>query len=87
MPGKVVKLLVTEGDEVTKGQPLLVIEAMKMEHTLSAHADGFVQGLTGLHVGTQVEDGQVLLYIGEVAAAGKDADGAAAAAAVGAGAA
>jgi 3-methylcrotonyl-CoA carboxylase alpha subunit len=86
MPGKVVKLLVIEGDEVTKGQPLLVIEAMKMEHTLSAHADGFVQGLSGLHVGTQVEDGQVLLYIGEVAAAGKDADGAAAAA-VGAGAA
>jgi biotin carboxyl carrier protein len=87
MPGKVVKLLVTEGGEVTKGQPLLVIEAMKMEHTLSAHADGFVQGLSGLHVGTQVEDGQVLLYIGEAAAADKDAEGSTAAAAVGAGAA
>jgi 3-methylcrotonyl-CoA carboxylase alpha subunit len=79
MPGKVVKLLVSEGDEVLKGQPLLVIEAMKMEHTLSAHADGFVQGLSGLHVGTQVEDGQVLLYISETAAAaaGKEGEGAA----------
>ncbi|KAF6259823.1 carbamoyl-phosphate synthase L chain, ATP binding domain-containing protein, partial [Scenedesmus sp. NREL 46B-D3] len=82
MPGKVVKLLVSEGDEVAKGQPLLVIEAMKMEHTLSAHADGVVQGLSGLHVGTQVEDGQVLLCIGELAAVGgKDAEVGAAAAA------
>ncbi|WIA19437.1 hypothetical protein OEZ85_004054 [Tetradesmus obliquus] len=78
MPGKVVKLLVAESDEVTKGQPLLVIEAMKMEHTLSAHADGVVQGLAGLHVGTQVEDGQVLLYIGKAAAGGRDGEAAAA---------
>eukprot|EP00878_Enallax_costatus_P033239 GHUV01036644.1.p2 GENE.GHUV01036644.1~~GHUV01036644.1.p2 ORF type:complete len:237 (+),score=89.57 GHUV01036644.1:81-713(+) len=81
MPGKVVKLLVSEGDAVSRGQPLLVIEAMKMEHTLSAHAEGIVQGLSGLHVGTQVEDGQVLLRIGEPAAAGgKDAEGGVAAA-------
>ena len=78
MPGKVVKLLVAENDEVAKGQPLAVMEAMKMEHTLSAHADGVVQGLAGLHVGTQVEDGQVLLYIGKAAAAGKDGEAAAA---------
>lgn len=32
-----------------------------MEHTLTAHADGVVQGVEGLHVGTQVEDGQELL--------------------------
>eukprot|EP00879_Flechtneria_rotunda_P001862 GHRR01002033.1.p1 GENE.GHRR01002033.1~~GHRR01002033.1.p1 ORF type:complete len:621 (+),score=231.38 GHRR01002033.1:1707-3569(+) len=63
MPGKVVKVLIAEGQSVDKGQALLVIEAMKMEHTLTAHTDGVVEGLQGLHMGTQVEDGQVLLRI------------------------
>lgn len=69
MPGKIVKVLVAEGAAVAKGDPLLVLEAMKMEHTLTAHADGVVEGLTGLHVGTQVEDGQELLRIVAAAAA------------------
>jgi 3-methylcrotonyl-CoA carboxylase alpha subunit len=63
MPGKVIKVLVTEGSKVSKGDPLLVLEAMKMEHTLTAHADGVVEGVGSLHVGTQVEDGQELLRI------------------------
>lgn len=63
MPGKVVKVLVIEGQAVEKGQGLVVVEAMKMEHTLTAHTSGVVEGLTGLHVGTQVEDGQVLLRV------------------------
>jgi 3-methylcrotonyl-CoA carboxylase alpha subunit len=63
MPGKVVKLLVSEGATVAQGQPLLVIEAMKMEHTLTAHTAGAVQGISGLYVGSQVEDGQELLVI------------------------
>lgn len=63
MPGKVIKLLVSEGATVTQGQPLLVIEAMKMEHTLTAHTAGAVQGISGLYVGSQVEDGQELLVI------------------------
>eukprot|EP00878_Enallax_costatus_P011806 GHUV01012324.1.p1 GENE.GHUV01012324.1~~GHUV01012324.1.p1 ORF type:complete len:586 (+),score=181.25 GHUV01012324.1:1012-2769(+) len=77
MPGKVIKVLVQEGQAVEKGQGLVVIEAMKMEHTLTAHVSGVVEGLSGLHVGTQVEDGQVLLRIGEAA---KKAHAAAAAA-------
>lgn len=71
MPGKVIKLLVAEGAAVAKGDPLLVLEAMKMEHTLTAHADGVVEGVGALHVGTQVEDGQELLRIVDKAAAAK----------------
>lgn len=40
MPGKVVKLLVKEGDEVVEDQPLLIIEAMKMENDIFAPAKG-----------------------------------------------
>lgn len=42
MPGKLLKVLVANGDTVTEGQPLAIIEAMKMEHTLSAPFDGEV---------------------------------------------
>lgn len=62
MPGKIVKLLVTEGQRVVAGQALLVMEAMKMEHAVAASAPGVVSGL-GVSVGSQVEDGQVLLSI------------------------
>jgi 3-methylcrotonyl-CoA carboxylase alpha subunit len=43
MPGRVIKLLVKEGASVTKGQALLILEAMKMEHTIAAPADGTVK--------------------------------------------
>lgn len=42
MPGRVVRVLVASGDTVRKGQPLLVLEAMKMENELKAAADGLV---------------------------------------------
>ena len=42
MPGKIISIAVKAGDTVEKGQPLLVMEAMKMEHTISAPADGKV---------------------------------------------
>jgi len=42
MPGVVTKVLVAEGDEVRKGQPLLAVEAMKMEHLIRAPRDGRV---------------------------------------------
>lgn len=62
MPGKVVALLVNIGDEVKAGQPLVVTEAMKMEHTLTAPRDGRVAELL-CRVGDQVPEGAELLRI------------------------
>jgi acetyl-CoA/propionyl-CoA carboxylase biotin carboxyl carrier protein len=45
MPGTVLAVNVTEGQEVTFGQPLLIVEAMKMEHTVTAPLDGTVTDL------------------------------------------
>jgi biotin carboxyl carrier protein len=42
MPGVVVKLLVAPGDQVSRGQPLLILEAMKMQNEIAAPADGRV---------------------------------------------
>ena len=47
MPGKLVKLLVEPGQPVKAGEPLLVLEAMKMEHTLRAPADAVVEKTFG----------------------------------------
>jgi 3-methylcrotonyl-CoA carboxylase alpha subunit len=60
MPGKVVAVLVESGAKVARGQPVVVIEAMKMEHTISAPADGKI---TELHyrVGDQVAEGAALI--------------------------
>ena len=54
MPGKVIALDVAEGDTVTAGQRLMVLEAMKMEHALTAPFDGTVRDLSA-SVGGQVE--------------------------------
>ncbi|HJR92769.1 MAG TPA: biotin carboxylase N-terminal domain-containing protein [Acidimicrobiia bacterium] len=64
MPGKVVRVAVAEGDEVTEGQELLVMEAMKMEHTLRAPHRGSV---TALHAkeGDQVGADDVLVVVTE----------------------
>ena len=64
MPGKVSRLMVAEGDAVEAGQPLLVLEAMKMEHTLKAPVDGTVEKISAGE-GDQVSDGQVLVKITE----------------------
>ncbi len=45
MPGVVVKLLVKEGDAVEKGQPLLILEAMKMQNEITAPAPGMVKAI------------------------------------------
>ncbi|MET0326888.1 MAG: biotin carboxylase N-terminal domain-containing protein [Ilumatobacteraceae bacterium] len=60
MPGNVLRVLVAPGDDVAAGRPLVVIEAMKMEHQVVAPADGTVEAV---HVdpGDQVETGQLLL--------------------------
>jgi 3-methylcrotonyl-CoA carboxylase alpha subunit len=43
MPGNVIRVLVKAGEKVISGQPLLVMEAMKMEHTINAPEDGIVE--------------------------------------------
>lgn len=60
MPGRIVATLVAPGTAVKRGAPLLVLEAMKMEHTLQAPADGIVQGYR-VKAGDQVGDGAVLV--------------------------
>ena len=60
MPGKIVQLMVDEGTSVEKGAPLLIMEAMKMEHTISAPANGKVEALH-YAVGDQVAEGAQLL--------------------------
>jgi 3-methylcrotonyl-CoA carboxylase alpha subunit len=45
LPGRVIKLFVQTGDAVSKGQPLLIMEAMKMEHTLRAGTDAIIAAL------------------------------------------
>ncbi|RZM02777.1 MAG: acetyl/propionyl/methylcrotonyl-CoA carboxylase subunit alpha [Variovorax sp.] len=62
MPGKVVSFAVKAGDAVVRGQPLAVMEAMKMEHTIAAPADGTVEELL-YAPGDQVAEGAELLRI------------------------
>jgi propionyl-CoA carboxylase alpha chain len=62
MPGKVLDVRVAAGDRVEKGQILLTLEAMKMEHQVAASADGVV-GEVRVSANQQVEAGQVLLVI------------------------
>ena len=62
MPGKVVSFFVQAGDSVTAGQPLAVMEAMKMEHTIAAPADGEVAELL-FAPGDQVAEGDELLRL------------------------
>jgi biotin carboxyl carrier protein len=68
MPGKVVAIAVSVGDKVTRGQPLLTLEAMKMEHALTAPFDGEVEAIS-VSVGDQVSEGVSLARL----AAAKDA--------------
>ncbi|MEJ8278695.1 biotin carboxylase N-terminal domain-containing protein [Pseudonocardia spirodelae] len=62
MPGSVVRVLAAAGDPVTAGQPLVVLEAMKMEHTVAAPGDG-VLGELRVAAGDQVDAGQVLAVV------------------------
>ena len=62
MPGKVVKVLVTEGDEVEAGTPLLILEAMKMEAELTAPLAGRVVSIPA-EEGRTVGQGDLLLEI------------------------
>ncbi len=62
MPGKVLEVLVRAGDAVEAGTPLMVLEAMKMEHRIVASADGTVVSIH-FAAGDQVAQGAVLLEL------------------------
>jgi 3-methylcrotonyl-CoA carboxylase alpha subunit len=62
MPGKVIAVDVSEGQAVTAGQRLMVLEAMKMEHALAAPFDGVIEGLA-VSAGAQVQVEAVLCKV------------------------
>ncbi len=62
MPGLVLKIMVEEGQEVKKGDPVLVLEAMKMENVFKAPADAIVKAIKAVP-GAAVEKGAVLIEL------------------------
>ncbi len=63
MPGRIVRVLVTEGDAVSKGTPLVVVEAMKMENEIKSPRDGTVTRVA-VAAGDLVESRAVLIELG-----------------------
>lgn len=62
MPGKVIRLLVSDGDRVTASQGIVVVEAMKMQNEIKSPKDGVVRGLKA-EPGSTVTAGQTLALI------------------------
>jgi biotin carboxyl carrier protein len=62
MPGRVIKVLVKPGDEVRPRQPLVIVEAMKMENELSAARAGRVKDVQ-VRDGMSVEAGRLLVVV------------------------
>jgi 3-methylcrotonyl-CoA carboxylase alpha subunit len=62
MPGKVIQVMTAAGAKVARGQPLLILEAMKMEHTITAPADGVVKEIH-YAAGEQVLEGAELITL------------------------
>jgi biotin carboxyl carrier protein len=63
MPGKIIRVLVKQGDEVQEGDVLCVLEAMKMENELRASKSGVVKEVT-VEPGSDVEMGEMLVVVG-----------------------
>ncbi|MBA14734.1 MAG: methylcrotonoyl-CoA carboxylase [Sphingomonas sp.] len=64
MPGKVIAVDIATGDTVTAGQKLVTLEAMKMEHSLTAPFDGTIVELN-VETGSQVSEGMLLVQVGK----------------------
>jgi biotin carboxyl carrier protein len=62
MPGKILEIMIQQGDKVSAGQPLIILEAMKMENELKAPAGGEISSLL-VNTGENVEKNQHLLVI------------------------
>jgi biotin carboxyl carrier protein len=70
MPGTVIDVLVRQKQTVKAGDPLMILEAMKMEHQISANIDGKVRNVY-FQKGDQVQDGTLLLEIEAIQAKSK----------------
>jgi acetyl-CoA/propionyl-CoA/long-chain acyl-CoA carboxylase, biotin carboxylase, biotin carboxyl carrier protein len=68
MQGTIVKVAVSEGQEVAEGDPIVVLEAMKMEQPIKAHKAGTVSGLSA-EVGDSVSSGAVICELKDQQAA------------------
>ena len=62
MPSQIIKILVAEGDKVSKDQALIVLTSMKMENTITANEEGIVQTVNVIE-GQNVAAGVVLVHI------------------------
>lgn len=62
MDGAIINVVVNVGDRVTKGQTLLILEAMKIQQQLKSDVDGVVGEIVG-QVGKQVKKRQILLHV------------------------
>lgn len=62
MPGKILEVMVQEGDKVTQGQPVAILEAMKMENELKAPVDGTIEEIA-VKEGDSVEKNALILEI------------------------
>jgi 3-methylcrotonyl-CoA carboxylase alpha subunit len=68
MPGRIIAVDVAEGQAVSKGQKLVTLEAMKMEHALKAPRDGVVAEVT-VAEGAQVKEGALIVRLEPLEAA------------------
>lgn len=64
LPGNVLKVMVSEGEQIEEGDVIIVIEAMKMETEIKSPASGVIQSV-GVTVGDKIKTGQVLVTIGQ----------------------
>ena len=62
MPGKILKINIKKGSRVSQGEALIILEAMKMEHTIKANTEGTVTEVF-VKVGDQVENGADLMKV------------------------
>ena len=63
MPGKILKVMVNVGDEIADGEPVLILEAMKMENEIYASANGKVKKVN-VNINDMVDTGDTLIIIG-----------------------
>ena len=62
MPGKIIKVLVSEGQKIKMGEPVIIMESMKMEQTIVSSADGAIESVN-VSEGDTIEVGSVMIVI------------------------